>query len=1142
MKKFALVVGVERYRDIHIAPLRCAGADAKALAARLRERCGFHHVTLLVDDGGDGAPDTHTLVSALDELAIEVQPEDLVLVFFSGHGVEVDGAGYLLTLDSIWAHPDACSLPLTRLRKAVGRMAARKRVLLLDACRNAPQAAKGDGGNPMSEAMSKDILAVGQFKSDPGVAMATFSACRPGQRAFEWLQKGHGVFSYFLFEGLDGGAWDGSRLELQRLASYTEKGVIDWCRRSPGMDGLQHPWFNMEGSPEPILLVDGPGRPIANAKRLTASPDPESAEDAELRASTASHIKKCLKRLESGQPATEPVEGLSVHFIDDWQLGAEKGWPDAQWLLGVCHEFGWGVARDDAQMVEWYRKSAEQGLSLAQQSLGDCLAKARGTTKSLGEAQRWYRLAATAGHPNAKSALEAIELETSDDNVWNEALLKDDPGSYAAYLESHPEGRHAQKAKELHAEGADWRAANAASNREKVWDGPTDLEKALEAYLRKWPNGSHSKIARANLDDIQDDRAWKMAVEANSLVAFRNYLKSHPMGGHASEANAAADKLQAEALAWEAACERPATASYKRFLSDYPDSAYASEARRFIRDYSSDELAWRSAVDRNTVAAFSEYLAKYPQGNQAAVAKERVKTLADAVKGMVDEQAQRAKPGRGGLRSAQVPARRQGLTKPLLKGEVEHLPPKVTVDAAGQSETETVRVSLPPKPQAPPKIVIPPIAPPTKAGEQELGKPARRLQDQTVPNVLHSKSGAALGATREPEEKQNRPGVVPPAGLISSDRETARLALLGSLSKKVDATPLPPEPQTYPMTDVPASPPTQTSLRVNAAEQISAEAQNKLGIRYASGQGVEQDYGEAVRWFTKAAEQGQAVAQYNLGLCYYNGQGVAQNYCEAVRWYTKAAEQGHAQAQSNLGLCYDNGQGVAQDYGTAIRWYTKAAEQGHAVAQSKLGICYYKGQGVPRDYGAAVRWYAKAAEKGHAKAQYCLGLCYENGHGVKKDGGEAAKWYRKAAELGHVEARSKLNALRGNQSENPPHHVPTLPIVLSPGPVYSTPTRIPEKQSPPHGSDLWPAHEPKVGGVAVFFGILVLICSTYPVRSGGLYWIILDGFLCSVFVLMAYGAGVDQKCASDRLLHRLGRTLALAGLFVYAWRVWTFFH
>ena len=41
----------------------------------------------------------------------------------------------------------------------------------------------------------------------------------------------------------------------------------------------------------------------------------------------------------------------------------------------------------------------------------------------------------------------------------------------------------------------------------------------------------------------------------------------------------------------------------------------------------------------------------------------------------------------------------------------------------------------------------------------------------------------------------------------------------------------------------------------------------------------------------KAAEQGDAISQYNLGAMYDYGEGVEQNYWMAEKWYTSAAKQ-----------------------------------------------------------------------------------------------------------------------------------------------------------------------------------------------------------------------------------------------------------
>ena len=58
------------------------------------------------------------------------------------------------------------------------------------------------------------------------------------------------------------------------------------------------------------------------------------------------------------------------------------------------------------------------------------------------------------------------------------------------------------------------------------------------------------------------------------------------------------------------------------------------------------------------------------------------------------------------------------------------------------------------------------------------------------------------------------------------------------------------------------------------------------------------------------ADHGDAEAQVIIGVLYAKGQGVAQDYAEALRWFRKAADQGLAEAQFNLGFMYDKGRGL----------------------------------------------------------------------------------------------------------------------------------------------------------------------------------------------------------------------------------------
>ena len=127
---------------------------------------------------------------------------------------------------------------------------------------------------------------------------------------------------------------------------------------------------------------------------------------------------------------------------------------------------------------------------------------------------------------------------------------------------------------------------------------------------------------------------------------------------------------------------------------------------------------------------------------------------------------------------------------------------------------------------------------------------------------------------------------------------------------------------------------------VKKAEAGDAEAQFLVGnayyYGYAGGDGLTQNYKEAVKWLAKSAEQGYTRARLNLGACYFDGKGVVKNVKEGMKCWTKAAEEGDVDAQFELGLLYENGTGVSKNKKEAEKWYTKAAEQGTERAKKAL--------------------------------------------------------------------------------------------------------------------------------------------------------------------------------------------------------------
>lgn len=133
-------------------------------------------------------------------------------------------------------------------------------------------------------------------------------------------------------------------------------------------------------------------------------------------------------------------------------------------------------------------------------------------------------------------------------------------------------------------------------------------------------------------------------------------------------------------------------------------------------------------------------------------------------------------------------------------------------------------------------------------------------------------------------------------------------------------------------------------------------AQNELGNMYNFGDGVKQDYAQALFWYRKAAEKGNAYSQFQLGGLYHFGHGARQDDREAFAWVMKAAQQGNWDAEFYISTSYSVGWGVPKDDVQSANWLRKAGTQGDARSQFYLGIDFEAGQGVPQDYSEAYFW------------------------------------------------------------------------------------------------------------------------------------------------------------------------------------------
>lgn len=186
----------------------------------------------------------------------------------------------------------------------------------------------------------------------------------------------------------------------------------------------------------------------------------------------------------------------------------------------------------------------------------------------------------------------------------------------------------------------------------------------------------------------------------------------------------------------------------------------------------------------------------------------------------------------------------------------------------------------------------------------------------------------------------------------------------------------------------------------------SAESLYEQGMKYLKSK----DYNNAVAYFSKSAENGYSKAQNRLGIMYLKGIGVNQNYTKAYAYFVQGYNNNQNKASAYwLGYCFYTGIGINQNLNAAYKFFKYASDQGLPRASRYLGMMYYFGDGLPKNYNNAVYYFNIAANEGDSFAQMFMGVCYYDGTGVVKDSNLGRSYLERSAKQGNSLANELLN-------------------------------------------------------------------------------------------------------------------------------------
>ncbi len=257
-RKVALVIGNSEYDDASLARLITPSEDVNDLATLLKspDIGGFDEVLTLVNEAAT------TVRKAVARLFKEKSPDDLLLLYFSGHGVLDDqGHLYLAVKDTERDLLSGTAIPANFITGEMDRSRSKRQVLILDCCHSGAFA-RGSKG-----VVGASVGTASVFEGT-GYGRVVLTATDATQYAWEGDQvigqADNSVFTHFMIQGLQTGEADqdhDGRITLDELYDYVYAQVVATTpKQTPGK------WsYKQQGE---MVIAKNPHPPVVKAVEL----------------------------------------------------------------------------------------------------------------------------------------------------------------------------------------------------------------------------------------------------------------------------------------------------------------------------------------------------------------------------------------------------------------------------------------------------------------------------------------------------------------------------------------------------------------------------------------------------------------------------------------------------------------------------------------------------------------------------------------------------------------------------------------------------------------------------------------------------------------------------------------------------------
>jgi WD40 repeat protein len=249
---YLVSVGTSDYDGTSI-DLRYASKDATDIyrainlaAGKLFNNTQVYSYLITTDKDSPIQPTKEQILGTLEEISQQAKPEDIFIIYLSGHGINIGGADgdfYYLTKSAHSAQAEAYGDP--ELRKKVGissaelteklkQIRALKQVMMIDACASGRVV---DNLVSKRDISSSALRALDRLKDRTGTHIIT--GCAADAVSYEASRYGQGLLTYSLLQGIKGASLRESEfVDVLPLLNFARERVP---QIAAGIGGIQEP-------------------------------------------------------------------------------------------------------------------------------------------------------------------------------------------------------------------------------------------------------------------------------------------------------------------------------------------------------------------------------------------------------------------------------------------------------------------------------------------------------------------------------------------------------------------------------------------------------------------------------------------------------------------------------------------------------------------------------------------------------------------------------------------------------------------------------------------------------------------------------------------------------------------------------------